>query len=50
MDGKGKFTWADGDTFVGSWKANKRQGEGTLKPKEGEAVVKMYSMGQETGK
>ena len=47
MDGKGKFVWADGDTFVGVWKSNKRQGEGKLIPKEGQVVTKIYSTGVE---
>lgn len=28
--GKGTYTWANGDTYTGSWKEGKRDGEGSL--------------------
>ena len=47
MEGNGKFKWADGDVFMGTWKANKRDGEGRFIPKVGEPVTQVYSMGVE---
>ena len=48
MEGSGRFKWADGDVYIGTWKNNKRQGEGKLIAKEGVTEInKTYSMGVE---
>jgi hypothetical protein len=35
-DGNGKITFADGETYEGSWKDDKKHGAGVLKTANGE--------------
>ena len=48
-EGRGTFTFADGDTYVGEWKADKMEGRGTYRYASGDVEVGFYKQGVDAG-
>ena len=46
VNGKGTFTWANGDQYVGEWKYRKRHGQGTYTYANGAEYIGEFKDGK----